>query len=77
VLNEFSLQKEIDLYGHNILPRFLRYLQKIIKSLPKEHDFKFHDIKQDPITVAELEKCELSGSYEALFSKKSCTNQWI
>jgi len=46
--------------------------RKIIKSLPKEHDFKFHDIKQDPITVAELEKmCELSGSYEALFSKKA------
>ncbi len=32
----------------------------------------FHDIKQDPITVDELEKMrELSGSYEALFSKKS------
>jgi arsenate reductase len=46
--------------------------RKIIKSLPKEHDFKFHDIKQDPITVEELEKMrELSGSYEALFSKKA------
>ncbi|MFE3848253.1 MULTISPECIES: arsenate reductase family protein [Flavobacterium] len=46
--------------------------RKIIKSLPKEHDFKFHDIKQDPITVAEIEKMrELSGSYEALFSKKA------
>ncbi|TDD78323.1 arsenate reductase family protein [Flavobacterium caseinilyticum] len=46
--------------------------RKIIKSLPKEHDFKFHDIKQDPITVAELEKMrELAGSYEALFSKKA------
>lgn len=46
--------------------------RKIIKSLPKEHDFKFHDIKQDPITVADLEKMrELSGSYEALFSKKA------
>ena len=46
--------------------------RKIIKSLPKVHDFKFHDIKQDPITVAELEKMrELSGSYEALFSKKA------
>ncbi|MFV8363131.1 arsenate reductase family protein [Flavobacterium sp. ZT3P35] len=46
--------------------------RKIIKSLPKEHDFKFHDIKQDPITVAELEKMrKLSGSYEALFSKKA------
>ena len=46
--------------------------RKIIKSLPKEHDFKFHDIKQNPITVEELEQMrELSGSYEALFSKKA------
>jgi arsenate reductase len=46
--------------------------RKIIKSLPKTHDFKFHDIKQDPITITELEKMrELSGSYEALFSKKA------
>jgi arsenate reductase len=70
VLNEFSLQKEIAIYMDIIY-----YLASWIpvenykKSLPKEHDFKFHDIKQDPITVAELEKCELSGSYEALFSK--------
>lgn len=73
MLNEFSLQKEIAIYMDIIY-----YLascdtcRKIIKSLPKEHDFKFHDIKQDPITVAELEKMrELSGSYEALFSKKA------
>jgi arsenate reductase len=73
VSNEFSLQKEIAIYMDIIY-----YLascdtcRKIIKSLPKEHDFKFHDIKQDPITVAELEKMrELSGSYEALFSKKA------
>lgn len=46
--------------------------RKIIKSLPKEHNLVFHDIKQDPITVAELEQMrELSGSYEALFSKKA------
>jgi len=33
---------------------------------------KFHDIKQDPITVEELEEMYLlSGSYEALFSKKA------
>lgn len=71
--NEFSLHKEIAIYMDIIY-----YLascdtcRKIIKSLPKEHDFKFHDIKQDPITVAELEKMrELSGSYEALFSKKA------
>ena len=71
--NEFSLHKEIAIYMDIIY-----YLascdtcRKIIKSLPKEHNFKFHDIKQDPITVAELEKMrELSGSYEALFSKKA------
>lgn len=71
--NEFSLHKEIAIYMDIIY-----YLascdtcRKIIKSLPKEHDFKFHDIKQDPITVTELEKMrELSGSYEALFSKKA------
>ena len=46
--------------------------RKIIKSLPKDHNLKFHDIKQDPITVEELEQMrELSGSYEALFSKKA------
>jgi arsenate reductase len=73
VSNEFSLHKEIAIYMDIIY-----YLascdtcRKIIKSLPKEHDFKFHDIKQDSITVAELEKMrELSGSYEALFSKKA------
>ena len=71
--NEFSLHKEIAIYMDIIY-----YLascdtcRKIIKSLPKDHDFKFHDIKQDPITVEELEKIrELSGSYEALFSKKA------
>ena len=71
--NEFSLHKEIVIYMDKIY-----YLascdtcKKIIKSLPKEHDFKFHDIKQDPITIAELEQMrELSGSYEALFSKKA------
>ncbi|MFV8336824.1 arsenate reductase family protein [Flavobacterium sp. RSP29] len=46
--------------------------RKIIKSLPKDHNLQFHDIKQDPITVEELEQMrELSGSYEALFSKKA------
>lgn len=71
--NEFSLHKEIAIYMDKIY-----YLascdtcRKIIKSLPKEHDFKFHDIKQDPITIAELEQMrELSGSYESLFSKKA------
>ena len=46
--------------------------RKIIKSLPKDNDLVFHDIKQNPITEAELEEMyQLSGSYEALFSKKA------
>jgi arsenate reductase len=51
--------------------------RKIIKSLPKE-DLVFRDIKQDPLTAEELEEMyQLSGSYEALFSKPSCINLWI
>ena len=46
--------------------------RKIIKSLPKDHNLAFQDIKQNPITVEELEEMrDLSGSYEALFSKKA------
>ena len=46
--------------------------RKIIKSLPKDNNLVFHDIKQDPITVDELEKMHaLSGSYETLFSRKA------
>jgi arsenate reductase len=46
--------------------------RKIIKSLPKDNDLVFHDIKQNPITEVELEEMyQLSGSYEALFSKKA------
>lgn len=46
--------------------------RKIIKSLPKDHDLVFHDIKQNPITVEELEEMyRLSGSYESLFSRKA------
>ena len=46
--------------------------RKIIKSLPEGHNLAFHDIRQTPITVEELEYMrELSGSYEALFSKKA------
>jgi arsenate reductase len=46
--------------------------RKIIKSLPQNHDLAFHDIKQNPITLEELEEMhQLSGSYEALFSKKA------
>lgn len=46
--------------------------RKIIKALPKDNNLVFHDIKQDPISNDELEKLRLlSGSYEALFSKKA------
>lgn len=46
--------------------------RKIIKSLPENHNLVLHDIKQNPITVEELEEMyKLSGSYEALFSKKA------
>ncbi len=46
--------------------------RKIIKSLPKNNNLVFHDIKQDPISIEELEQMQqLSGSYESLFSKKA------
>jgi len=46
--------------------------RKIIKSLPEGHDLVFHDIKQNPISAEELEEMhKLSGSYEALFSRKA------
>lgn len=46
--------------------------RKIIKSLPENHNLTFQDIRQNPITEAELEEMyQLSGSYEALFSKKA------
>ena len=74
MVNEFSLHKEI---VRTIMNK-IYYLascdtcRKIIKSLPKDHNLVFHDIKQDPITLEELEEMHrLSGSYEALFSKKA------
>jgi arsenate reductase (glutaredoxin) len=46
--------------------------RKIIKSLPKSDSLIFHDIKQNPITVEELEiMAQLAGSFEALFSRKA------
>lgn len=46
--------------------------RKIIKSLPKDIPLVFHDIRQDPLNDEILEKMyALSGSYEALFSKKA------
>ncbi|MGA9637331.1 arsenate reductase family protein [Flavobacterium sp.] len=46
--------------------------RKIIKTLPKVNDLVFHDIKQNPLTEQEIDELyQLSGSYEALFSKKA------
>ncbi|PRZ26362.1 arsenate reductase family protein [Flavobacterium granuli] len=46
--------------------------RKIIKSLPKGHNLVFRDIKQDSLTLEELEEMhQLAGSYESLFSKKA------
>ena len=46
--------------------------RKIIKSLPNADRLAFHDIRQNSITETQLaEMHELSGSYEALFSKKA------
>ncbi len=46
--------------------------RKIIKSLPKNTDLEFHDIKQNPLTEADLEFLySLSKCYENLFSKKA------
>ena len=46
--------------------------RKIIKSLPKSANLIYRDIKQDAITVDEIEfMCSLSESYEAIFSKKA------
>lgn len=45
---------------------------KIIKALNLPSDFVLQDIKTNAITVSQLEAmASLSGSYEALFSKRS------
>ncbi|MDW5289105.1 arsenate reductase family protein [Formosa sp. PL04] len=45
---------------------------RIIKELDLPKDVSFQDIKESPITVAQLEEMyELSKSYEALFSKRA------
>lgn len=45
---------------------------RIIKSLNLPSNFIFQDIKEQEITVKQLEELhQLSGSYEALFSKKA------
>ena len=46
--------------------------RKIIKSLPNSDKLTFIDIRQNPISESDLEEMhQLSGSYEALFSKKA------
>jgi len=45
---------------------------RIIKELNLPQDVIFQDIKASPITVKQLEELyKLSGSYEALFSKRA------
>ena len=45
---------------------------RIIKSLNLPSDFTFQDIKENEITVKQLEELhKLTGSYEALFSKRA------
>jgi arsenate reductase len=46
--------------------------RKIIKNLPKSAELEFQDIRQNPMTEPQLEELhQMSGSYEALFSKKA------
>jgi arsenate reductase len=46
--------------------------RKIIKALPNADKLTYIDIRQNPISEADLEEMyKLSGSYEALFSKKA------
>jgi arsenate reductase len=66
------LQKEIPMTNKIYYLASCDTCRKIIKSLPKNANLVYHDIKQDPITTQELEEMYmLSGSYEALFSKKA------
>ncbi len=46
--------------------------KRIIKSLPNTSGFVFQDIKEEPITVKQLEEIkQLTGNYEGLFSKRA------
>ncbi len=46
--------------------------KKIIKQLPEHARLTFQDIKKEPVTAVQLEEMKtLSGSYEALFSRKA------
>ena len=64
-------------YKHNQMKAFF-YLKtcntctKIIKELDLPSDFVFQDIKSEAITVKQLEEIKaLTGSYEALFSRRA------
>lgn len=46
--------------------------KRIIKSLPKTDGFIFQDIKEQPLTVKQLDELyALTGNYEVLFSKRA------
>lgn len=46
--------------------------RKIIKSLPKDANLEYHDIRQNPLTEDDLNTMvSLAGSYEALFSRRA------
>lgn len=46
--------------------------KRIIKSLPNTEGFIFQDIKEQPLTVKQLEELHaLTGNYEVLFSKRA------
>ena len=46
--------------------------QKILKALDVPNDFQLQNIKENPISINELKILQsLSGSYEALFSKRA------
>ncbi|MFD2892133.1 arsenate reductase family protein [Flavobacterium chuncheonense] len=46
--------------------------RKIIKSLPKDANLEYHDIRQNPLTEEDLNTMvSLAGSYEALFSRRA------
>ena len=76
----FRIQKAVFLYQKlkNNKMNKIYYLascdtcRKIIKSLPNSDKLTFIDIRQNPISESDLEEMyQLSGSYEALFSKKA------
>ena len=53
-------------------PKTCDTCKKIIKSLPNTDGFILQDIKEEPITVKQLEEMNaLTGSYEKLFSKRA------